>query len=110
MKRRLLTAREVQDLHAGGINSLELPPGALVTPGAQDLLRLWGIKVTYGAAPATAGPGGASGGPPPDDLAARVQHAVAALAPDLDPALRERVAAAVLAQLQAAGRGLGGRD
>lgn len=90
MKRRLVTPQEILSLHYQGVHCLEVPPDAIITPGARDLIMALGFHIRHG--PPAPEPGQQS-------LGDRVRGIVAEFAPGLTGEQQEQVVQAVLAEL-----------
>ncbi len=93
MKRRLVTPKEVLDLHYAGVYHLRLPPDAIITPGAKDLLVALSFQVeeVVESVPEPV--------PEAGEADRAVREVVEAMTPGLAPDLRERVFQAVLQEL-----------
>jgi len=91
MKRRLVTPQEILSLHYQGVHCLEVPPDAIITPGARDLMMALGFHIRHGPPPPPE--------PREESVGDRVRGIVAELAPGLPAEQREQVVRAVLAEL-----------
>lgn len=49
--KRLVTAEEIRNMYFSNVRELYLPEGAIITPGARDLIYAFNIRVTYGEPP-----------------------------------------------------------
>ncbi|HHV79494.1 MAG TPA: hypothetical protein GXX40_07800 [Firmicutes bacterium] len=49
--KRLVTAEEIRNMYFSNARELYLPEGAIITPGARDLIYAFNIKVIYGEPP-----------------------------------------------------------
>ncbi|NPV71352.1 MAG: hypothetical protein HPY55_12020 [Firmicutes bacterium] len=97
--KRLVTANEIRDMYFAGQKHLVLPEGAIITPGAKDLIYAFNIEVAYGepggAESADSGPAAASG----DNLVTAVARVVDSVLAGASPGDRQRVVEAVIDQL-----------
>ncbi len=106
MKRRLVTPQEILSLHYQGVHCLEIPPDAIITPGARDLIMALDFRIAHGP-PSSAAAGGSAEATVCgqtseqvcDGLCDQVRGLVEELAPQLTPEQREQVIRAVLAEL-----------
>ena len=102
MTRRLVTRQEILSLHYQGVHCLEIPPDAIITPGARDLIMALDFRIQRGSAPcAPAGdPAAASADAGAcDRVEDQLRRLVEELAPQLTPEQREQVICAVRNQL-----------
>lgn len=111
MKRRLVTNKEILDLHYAGVHSLEVPPDAIITPSARDLMISLSFTLTRSEgdpAPTSAPPAKEQEDPPKEpvaapeadpDLSAQIRGVVTSMARELDPQVVELVVAAVTKEL-----------
>ena len=60
MKRRLVTPQEILSLHYQGVHCLEIPPDAIITPGARDLIMALDFRIAALAPPSSAAAGGSA--------------------------------------------------
>ena len=103
MKKKLVSADNINDFLTAGAKELEVTPGMILTSSAKDYLRTKGVRLTYGSSAKTGTAPRKSRTCSQDRLKTVVGRIIAILRNDLqvtDPAKVERVTHKVLSTMQ----------
>lgn len=106
--KRLVTTEEIRNLYFSNVRELYLPEGAIITPGARDLIHAFNIKVIYGEPPVSQACTCADEQPKAqaerqEDLASMVARVVESVMAGKPEECKQRVISAVLERLSKGG-------